>query len=465
MADQRLKDLRGPGRREFLRWTATVAAVLGLERARFLEALSGSAGVAMADSASCANTARSFHLVAGNGGFAHFNLVFPHNEIAKTANAAYSLQVPGGGQLIAGTDNPIYRMTESPFKSLSPKRQMSAFMAGSNETHTQSPASAATIATGTGMIASIAAIQQANPTLLPVIGINPLTYGVAAGAPQVATVANAAGLVDLFNSAASKTLLATPANASLNEAYYKAFLGLNAAAGRASVAKGYGVGKVAANLLGQNLADQLRPTAADDAAYGITAGSPTAITEIAHAMATAVKAFKLGLTSSLIMPAFRDDPHGMFGAGNAAAVASALAIGKLFDGFMTQAAATADPSCSGKSLADNLVITVHGDTPKDPFNRNGWGDNTPNNSNWLYVFGNGYLKTGWFGGIRDTKPNATADGFDPATGQLVAGQASAVTANAAAAAAAYAVAKGDMRRVQDFYRGGSILGIVNISQS
>ena len=34
MSDQRLKDLRGPGRREFLRWSATVAAVLGLERAR-----------------------------------------------------------------------------------------------------------------------------------------------------------------------------------------------------------------------------------------------------------------------------------------------------------------------------------------------------------------------------------------------------------------------------------------------
>ena len=42
MSDQRLKDLRGPGRREFLRWSATVAAVLGLERARFLDALSGS---------------------------------------------------------------------------------------------------------------------------------------------------------------------------------------------------------------------------------------------------------------------------------------------------------------------------------------------------------------------------------------------------------------------------------------
>ena len=35
MADQRLKDLRGSSRRDFLRWSATVAAVLarGLETA------------------------------------------------------------------------------------------------------------------------------------------------------------------------------------------------------------------------------------------------------------------------------------------------------------------------------------------------------------------------------------------------------------------------------------------------
>ena len=35
----------------------------------------------------------------------------------------------------------------------------------------------------------------------------------------------------------------------------------------------------------------------------------------------------------------------------------------------------------------------------------------------------------------------------------------------AAAAAAYAVAKGDMRRVQDFYRGAAIDGVVNAVQT
>ena len=56
-------------------------------------------------------------------------------------------------------------------------------------------------------------------------------------------------------------------------------------------------------------------------------------------------------------------------------------------------------------------------------------------------------------------------GFDPVTGNDVPGQSSDVTATAAAGAAAYAVAKGDMRRVQDFYRGAGINGIVNLSQS
>jgi hypothetical protein len=350
---------------------------------------------------------------------------------------------------------------ESPFQKNKASRQMTVFHAGANETHTSTPTSAVTIATGTGLIASIAAIQQANPTLLPVIGVNPITFGTAPGAPQVATVANSAGLVDLFNSAASKTLLQTPTNAGLNEAYFKAFLGLNAAAKSSAMGKPFEVSKVAANLLGKNLSTQLAPSTTIDAMYGVDAGTPTAILEIARSLATAVNAFRLGLTSSLVVPAFRDDPHGLFANGDAQAQQSAAMLGKVFDGFMAHCAATPDPSCASATLADNIVFTVHGDTPKDPTNRAGWPDGTPGNSNWIYVYGNGFLKTGWFGNIDE---NRNVTGWDPATGNDVAGQASATTAQAAAAAVAYAVAKGDMRRVQDFYRGGSIAGVVNLNQ-
>jgi hypothetical protein len=459
MVDQRLKDLRGSGRRDFLRWSATVAAVLGLERARYLNVINDTAGSAMADVSSCSSVLRTVSIVDGNGGFANWQLIFPHVAIATGNNANYAFHAMGKATMATGTDKPLAYAPESPFQKLGPKKQISAFMAGNNETHTGTPTSASTVGAGINMLASIAAIQTSMPTLLPVIGIQPFTFGAAPGAPAVATVQNAAGMVGLFDSAASKALLSTPANASLHEAYYKAFLGLNAAAGRSTVAKGYNMGKVAANLLGQNLSNQLRPTAAEQAAYGLTAGTATNIANIGNALITAAKAFKLGLTSMVIISGMRNDPHGLFGGGDPAAQAVAASLGKILDGFMAQMASSASPTCASKTLADEVVLTIHGDTPKDPRNRGGWPDGTPNNSNWLYVYGNGYLKTGWFGGV---DANAVR-GFDPATGNDVAGQSSATTANAAAAAALYAVAKGDMRRVQDFYRGGSIDGIVNLS--
>ena len=107
------------------------------------------------------------------------------------------------------------------------------------------------------------------------------------------------------------------------------------------------------------------------------------------------------------------------------------------------------------------MISIHGDTPKDPLVRSGWPDGTPGNSNWVYVLGAGWTKTGWFGGImRD----GSVHGFNPATGASVPGQSSAMTAQAASAAIAYAVAKGDQRRVNDFYRGVDYAGIVRPKQ-
>jgi hypothetical protein len=157
------------------------------------------------------------------------------------------------------------------------------------------------------------------------------------------------------------------------------------------------------------------------------------------------------------MPAMRDDPHGAFNDMNNLNNTVTM-LGKVFDEFMNDLTATPDPLCTTRSLADNVVMTVHGDTPKNPRDRGGWPDGTPNNSNWLYVMGNGHLKTGWFGGVR---ADGSTDGFDPTTGKDVPNQQSNATSAAAGAAVAYAVAKGDMRRVQDFYNGPSIAGIVN----
>jgi hypothetical protein len=461
MADPRLQNLRGAGRRDFIKWSATLAAAIGLDRARFLNVLSDTAGVAMAD-ASCSPTAPCVCAVAGNGGLSNFTLLFPQVAVAQGAasNPNFAFHAPGMATMATGTDQPLIYAPQSPFQKNTPTRQMTMFMAGSNETHTTAPVTAATISTSAGMISAVAAIQSANPTLLPVIGVTPLVYGTAPGSPPIAQVANSAGLVGLFNSQASQTLLNTPQNANLHEAYYKAFLGLNAAAGRTTMISPMNTGKVAANLLGRNLASVLTPTAADDVAYGITSSTASKFVEIAHSLCTAVKAFKLGLTNCVIFPAMLDDPHDMFDSGNTLATMTAATLGQIITAFMADCAAAPDPSCSGQTLADSIVMTIHGDTTKDALTRSGWPDGTAGNSNTLYVYGNGYLKTGWFGNLSAT---GSVTGWDPSTGAAVPGQASSMTAAPAGAAVLYAVSKGDSRRVEDFYT-GSIAGVINTTQ-
>jgi hypothetical protein len=128
----------------------------------------------------------------------------------------------------------------------------------------------------------------------------------------------------------------------------------------------------------------------------------------------------------------------------------------MFDAFYADLMGRDDSTCAGKKIGDNVVISIHGDTPKTPLDRNGWPDGTPGNSNWTYVFGNGLLKTGWFGGI---DRNGVVTGWNPTTGGTST-QTSAQLAMPASAAIAYAVAKGDIRRVDDFYKGVAIDGVI-----
>jgi len=457
MADNRLKDLRGTGRRDFLRWSATVAACLGLERSRFLNVLNDSAGSAAADTAACASTNRNIHVVDGQGGLSNWTQAFPVPAVITSTNAAYSHYALGKGVSATGYDNPYFYGPDSPWQTDS-KWKLTAFVAGTNEAHTATPATAVGLGANT-MLASMAAVQQANPTLLPVLTVGGVQFGTAPGAPAVAAVGSAANLVDLFNSAASRALLQAPDSGALAEAYYKAFLGLNAAAGRTTLAKQYGVGKVSMNLLSKNLSAQLTPTQTDLDLFGITSTTPSAVTAMGRSMITTVRAFSLGLTSMLVMRGFNNDPHGMFSNGDAAAMATGQAIGKMLNGLYNFAKSKQDPACSAKTLADAMVFSVSGDTYKQPFNRSGWGDGTPSNTNLLYVMGGGYLKTGWIGKIDP----AGVQGWDPAAGTTGGTYAGAMLGQAAAAAALYAVAKGDMRRVRDFYSGGAIDGVVNLN--
>ncbi len=461
MIDPRLKELRGTGRRDFLRWSATVAAALGLERARFLNVLNDTAGVAAADTAACATTRRHIHLRDGNGGLSNWTQIFPFPKVISSTNGNFSHYALGKGTAATGYDNAWMYGPDSPWQTGTWK--ISAFVAGNNETHTGTPTSASTLGANT-LLASAAAIQQANPTLLPVLTVGGIVFGTAPGAPAAAAVGASTQLVDLFNSAASKTLLQTPDNGALAEAYYKAFLGLNSAAGRTTVAKPYGTGKVSMNLLAKNLSSQLTPTQADLTAFGVTGSTPGSVANLSRALITTLKAFSLGLTSMMAYKGpFNDDPHGLFANGDTQAQMKAQAMGAALNGLYNVAKTMQDPSCSARTLADSIVFSIDGDTYKSPDNRSGWPDGTPNGSNLLYVMGNGYLKTGLIG---DVDPNNnSAQAWDPATGQLAgsyAGKGAALGASAAAACL-YAVAKGDMRRVRDFYNGPAIDGVVNLN--
>jgi hypothetical protein len=338
---------------------------------------------------------------------------------------------------------------------------MTAILGGSNETHTRTPSTSSVIATGTSVFAVAAAMQATNSTLVPVIAVNDAPFGTANGAPRVARVPTPGDIVGLFNSAASRAggLLEQASDADFYDASLKAMLGLQAAAKTPTTNRSYASVKSASQLLGTNLASQLAVSPADLTAYGITGTTATKLVDFASTLIVAAKAFAMGLTSSVILPAFDDDPHGAFN--DMATLQSTVAgMGKILDAFYADLMARDDAQCAGKKIGDNFVLSIHGDTPKTPLDRNGWPDGTPGNANWSYVFGNGYIKTGWLGGI---DRNGKVTGWDP-TGGGTSAMTSAQLAMPGAATIAYAVAKGDMRRVQDFYKGAALDGVVHPKQ-
>src|SRR4051812_2677890 len=114
MVIESLKNLDGNSRRNFLRFTAAVGAVFALDRAKVLDVISDSAGTAMADDA-CGTTNRSIHIVAGDGGFAWFSLLFPHVDIAMSTNANFAFHAAGKAVKATDTDNPFAFAPETPW--------------------------------------------------------------------------------------------------------------------------------------------------------------------------------------------------------------------------------------------------------------------------------------------------------------------------------------------------------------
>ena len=443
-------------RRSLIKWGMYAGAALGLARWKVYEALEGSVGSAIAAEAACHPTNRSVHIVAGTGGFAWYQLLWPHNDVVAGGNPAAAFHAFGQTTMATGTDRPLTLSPQSPFRTAPGNKQMTALMAGSNETHTRTPSTATNLG-GNSLLAIAASLQTTNPSVIPVVTVDGSPFGNAPGAPRPSAVGTAQQFVGLFNSAASRTggLLEASGDAGLYDAHYAALASLNRAANRPTTNRTYGTAKTAARLLGTNLANQLAITDGDRTRYGVNVGTRQNLLDLAETLIVTAKAFKMGLTSSVCTHALGDDPHGAFNDPNNPAMTARI-LGGMLDAFMADLAATPDASCAGTSLADNVVLTIHGDTPKTPLQASGWPDGTPGNSNWMYVYGNGWLKTGWFGGVmRD----GAVRGYDPATGAEN-GTASAQLAGSASAAVAFAIAKGDMRRVGDFARGVNIQGLV-----
>ncbi len=485
--DWKVKELTGASRRRFLKTMAACAAGLGVSRVGLLNYLSDMGGAALADDAACSKINRSVHLVCGGGSYAWMHLLWPLLEVARASNPAYSYHgddpaSPNKGFEHVSGSRSFYYGPEAPcidWQTKQPKanRALSGYMAGITKSHSIAPLLQTMVVdgdhkTGTSTLAAVAAIQRPHASLLPSIGVAPFTFGSAPGAPAVATVPTAGALIDLFNSSASKSILAAQDDKALFETYYKAIVGLREVAVRPTGTRQLEVMKSAAGLVGLNLAEKLTPSQEDYDFYGLTdlladgsltQGTRDRLENLALSFMIGKKAMAEGLTSQLIvgLPPITGgangftDPHGAFADLTTLRLTS-LFIGKIIDAFLSDLESAQDPSCSAKSLADRVIFTVHGDQPHDPFARSAWPDVTPGNTNWLYVMGNGFLKPGWFG---NGKPDKTCEGWDPTTGDVKPHD-ELEASHAASAAILYAVANGDMLQVAPFYKGPAIDAVI-----
>ena len=440
-------------RRALIKWSVAAGAALGVTRAKVFDILEGSADKDLAFAAADNAFTRSVHIVAGNGGLAWFGLLWPQVDIAMAGNANFAWHKPGMATLVPGTAKPLAIGPDTPWANLPAGRQVTVFTCGANETHTNQPQSVVGL-NGANIFAVASALQSANPSVIPAVTIGDVDFGIAPGSARPANVNNGDGIVGLFNSAASRAggLLSITADADLYKAHYDAFIQLNRAANRSTTKIAYTTAAGAAQFLGKNLAAQLQIVPADLVRYGINGNTRANVAAIGRAFIVAVKAFKMGLTNSVTMPAMRDDPHGAFDGGDVNTIPGQ--IKGVFDGFMADLVATTDDNTL-KSLADDTVITIHGDTTKNPLQRGGWPDGTPGNTNRVYVYSAGHLKSGCFGSI---DRNGTVLGFD-GKGAAIAYNGN-NTAKIAMASIAGAIAKRDLRAISTFTGNQDVSGML-----
>jgi len=338
------------------------------------------------------------HIVGGVGSFAYFQLLWPQVEVAQAnAPTAAVIEPAASGFLFPGNASgdkewlatsfaPWITPAGQPF----PGMEVTAFLSGTNQTHTQQPTSNYLGPRAFSNIQSISAYQVGTLGIAsPLVAVSDPFIGNAPGASAPVNVANAAGMI----------------------ASYQALNGVD-----------------------------LTPTAAELALFGIPSATG-GLDEFGRRLIVAAKALRSELSGSIAMDFLNDDPHGAFN--DIPGLQNKLsAIKVMLNGFYTLLAQ--------RDHADHVVITITGDTPKNPLARAGWPDGTPGGANWMYVVGKGYLKHGWFGRIH---ADGSVSGYDPVTGADDPARTSAMGATTTATAVVYAATRGDAAYIEDNFGG------------
>ncbi len=530
MANWKLKDLRDERRRTFLKMCTVASAAVGIERSQLLNFLADEGGYGLAEAAG-STYGRSLIVPSPNGVYAWFQELWPMADMAfkacagttvsglgnlgMTSSYLYTSQrnfgtastyrgtftpgkgqpmpsLPGGVKGWAGGDRPFFYGPDAPcFDHANgiPKYPVTALMSGKDETHTEFPTSATVLSGSSTMQAAIASLgASGSSAVVPVLGIDPVKYGRAPGAPDVATVPSSAGMIDLFNSAASQFTLSSTVDQQLFETYYKALVGLRKSSSRSTWVPQMAVTKNAAHIIGLNFASQLTPTSQDLFDFGIqemveslgssstylTTGQRAGLEEFTRVLIVVAKAFTLGLSKTAIValspgPTSETtftDPHVTFDSAQNMMQGrnTTKHLGRAIDGFYKYLSQQVDPESPTEKLDQSTVFIAYGDTPHDPLRGATWPDATPNACNWNYVMDpRGNLKNGWFGQCYPMTVNGkNGIGYNPVSGQDDPNKTSDQMSSFSSTAAVFAVAKGDKNKTAEYGTSPNIIpGLIN----
>jgi hypothetical protein len=436
-------------RRALIKWSVAAAAALGVSRSRLLEILERTAGKGVAFAADESGALRLVALACGNGGLSHFQLCWPQVDVARARDPRFAWHRIGDERMVDGTDLPLAVGPDTPWTALPGDRQITGFVCGVTETHVRNVQSTSVL-NGSNVFAIATALQASSTVLVPAVAIGDASLGSANNAAIAAKVDSVDGFIKLFDSAAAQPggLLADRRDADLFKAQYDVFKQLNRGQSRKTQKPAYAIASGAAGVVGSNRAAALQITPADLARYGVDGNTRGNVAELARALIVTAKAFRADLTNAVVMPAMTDDPHRHFAVNDVDVVPAQLKA--VLDAFMADLQGATDPRTE-RPLADNVVIAINGDTPKHCLVRDDWPDNTPGNANLMFIYSAGMLKSGWFGSI-DRRGNVLGAGPD---GKPTAYN-GATTARYATASLAYAIARGNERRIAEYTSGISV---------